>query len=245
MKKTLIVILGTILFLGVFGQAFAQTNTPTPTDVSLQQQIDELKSKIASKVAQLNLVEKKGVMGTVSEVSDTQITLTDISGNIINIDVDELTKFYSSSNNTFGMSDIKVGENLGILGLYNKQSQRILAREINQMSAPEKIIYGVITKVDHINYELTIISPDNKQTIAEIQDITKTYFYSGTALEKSGFSKTSQFTTAIITGRPDAQNPDKILASRVVLLPNINLTALLGINTQTPATASATITPKP
>ena len=77
------------------------------------------------------LVEKRGIIGTVTDSSDTQITVTDIAGNIRFVDVDELTKFYSSDSKTFGISDIKNGMTIGVLGLYNKQSRRILAREVN------------------------------------------------------------------------------------------------------------------
>ena len=97
------------------------TKTPTPTEGSLQQQVNELKSKIASKVAELNLVEKKGIYGIVTDTSDTQITLKDLNGKTKFADVDELTKFSSSNNDSFGISDVKKGMTLGILGLYNKK----------------------------------------------------------------------------------------------------------------------------
>ncbi|MCL5432936.1 MAG: hypothetical protein M1524_02360 [Patescibacteria group bacterium] len=147
MKKILIAFVLSIAIIS-FGQkhAFAVSVTPspkasitpsktpsptsqTPTTEKLNEQISDLKEKIASRVAQLKLVERRGMVGVVTDVSDTQITLTDLSGNTRFADVDELTKFYAlKETESFGISDIQKGTKLGILGLYNKQTRKILAR---------------------------------------------------------------------------------------------------------------------
>src|SRR3990167_5640769 len=104
--------------------AKAASLTPTPDDKA-QAIKEQLITNIASRVAQLKLVEKRGIIGTVTNVTNTQITLSDIQNNTRFIDVDELTKFTSAkSKETFGISDITKGTTLGILGLYNKDSRR-------------------------------------------------------------------------------------------------------------------------
>src|SRR5258708_15011712 len=75
----------------------------------IDQQINNLKTKIASRVAQLNLVEKRGMIGTVVQTSGTEIQLTDMQNNIRFVDVDELTKFSSSSAKDIGISDLTKG----------------------------------------------------------------------------------------------------------------------------------------
>ena len=93
-----------------------------------QQQLNQLQASISSQVAHMNLTQKRGIEGTVDNVSNTQITLTDINGNQRFIDLDALTKFSSSTQSSFGVSNISKGQTLGILGTYNKNTQRILAR---------------------------------------------------------------------------------------------------------------------
>jgi len=220
----MIFILSILCILGFNSLSFAQSKSATPTNSVTQQQIDELKSKIASKVAELKLVEKRGVLGTVTDSSGTQITLTDVNGDIKNIDVDELTKFYSNTD-SFGISDIKTGETLGILGLFNKESGRLLAREINDIAAPQKIILGIISNIDKNNYEITITIENGKKYIFEIQDSTKTVSFASDALLNAGFSKMQTSQTAIAMGITDKQSPSKILASRIILLPEITLTS--------------------
>ncbi len=202
--------------------------TPTATNTNLQRQVDDLKNKIASKVAELKLVEKRGIIGTVTDSSDTQITLTDVSGNIRFVDVDELTKF-SSDSKSFGISDIKNGMTIGVLGLYNKQSRRILAREVNEISAVPKIIFGGIGVIDKENFEVTVVKENGQKEVLEIENITKTYSYSNNTLNKSGFSKLEEIQTIIAVGTTDKQDPNKILATRIIILPEVNITSRINL----------------
>ena len=227
MKKSFfIIVLFLILITGVSKNIYAAVATPTPVTTPTQgdiQQIDDLKNRIASRVAQLNLVEKKGIIGTVTDATNTQITLNDVNGNIRFIDVDELTKFSNSnaSGTSFGISDINRGMTLGVLGLYNKQSRRILARQVDVLTMP-KIFIGVVSSVDSKNFNFYIVSEDNKQTFIDVETVTKTYSYStGTALAIVGFSKIKVDESVIVIGFSDKNTPTHIIASRVLLFPDV------------------------
>lgn len=230
MKKYILisVIFVLINLVFVFGQnAFAAT--PTAANTSLQQQVDDLKNKIASKVAELKLVERRGIIGTVTDSSDTQITVTDVTGNTRFIDVDELTKFFSSNSKSFGISDIKNGMTIGTIGLYNKQSRRILAREVNELSPLPKVIFGGIGVIDKDNFEITVVKENGQKEVLEVEDITKTYSYSNNTLNKSGFSKLEETQTIIAVGVLDKQDPNKILATRIIILPEIDIASRINL----------------
>ena len=237
MKKFLIIILISILAIVlpavVNNQAQAVTATPTVNQTLLE----KLGNEIASKTAQLNLVEKKGIIGTVTDSSTSQITLTDTNNNTRFVDVDELTKFSSDSSSSFGISDVKKGAILGVLGLYNKQSRRILARSINVLAPFPTIIFGEIANVDKVNFELTVVKANGGRTILEIETITKSYSFSGENLIKSGFSKIQATQTISAIGFPDKQDPNKIMASQIIIFPDIQLSYNLNL------TPSATIAP--
>src|SRR3990167_7971143 len=94
-------------------QALAVTPTPSPKPTSesvtqkLTTEITDLKEKIASRVAQLKLVEKRGMVGSIKEISGTLITLEDANGKNRLVDVDEITKFSSpSAKESYGLSDL-------------------------------------------------------------------------------------------------------------------------------------------
>jgi len=226
MKKLFIIALFLILTAGVSKNIYAAAATPTPATTPTQgdiQQIDDLKTRIASRVAQLNLVEKKGIIGTVTDATNSQITLTDINGNIRFVDVDELTKFSNpnASGTSFGISDINKGMTLGVLGLYNKQSRRILARQVNVLTMPN-ILIGAVSSIDSKNFNFYIVSENNKQTFIDVENITKTYSYnSGASLVSAGFSKIKIDESVIIIGFPDKQNPEHIIGSRILLFPDV------------------------
>lgn len=217
MKKSSIIFLLVLLAILTFVVSIQAADTPTPTSSLLQQVANE----IASKTAQLNLVEKKGIIGTVTDSSGTQITLSDLNGNVRFVDVDELTKFSSSSSNSYGLSDVTKGTMLGVLGLYNKQSRRILARDVTVMGPFPTVIFGETTDIDKTNYEITITKQDGQKVVVEIQDITKTYSFSAGAIAKSGFSKTQNGETIVAIGFPDKQDPNKILGTRIIFLPDV------------------------
>lgn len=237
MKKVLFIFL-IFLSLSLISvlNSYAQTSTPSP----VQQQIDELKDRIASRVAQLKLVEKRGIIGAATDSSDTQITLTDIKGNTRFVDVDELTKFSSdNSTGSFGISDIKKGMTLSVLGLYNKQSRKILARSVLEISL-SKMIHGYISTVDSDNFIINIATDSNEQFQVSVETTTKTLSYDKTSgnLVRSGFSKVKTGQKIFATGDLDKTDNKKISADRIITFPDIVRQSKL-----TPASPSATITP--
>lgn len=195
--------------------------TPTPTqkvDVSqkLDQQINELKEKIASRVSELNLVEKRGVIGIVSDISGSQITLKDVNNNVQFVDVDEITKFSSASNKTFGLSDIKKGTRLSVLGLYNKQSTRILARFVDTTVDPT-FVSGTISDLDKTNFYITIITLDKKQVKIDVETSTKINSYTkADGVTRYGFSKLAIGDRVTAIGYLDKKDATMVVADRVI-----------------------------
>lgn len=224
MKKILIFLL--LQFL-VLGNAYAASPSASPSpsnsaaNENLIDQIDQLKDKVASRVAELKLVEKRGIIGTVTEATDTQITVEDVKGNVRFIDVDELTKFTSSEKASFGISDVKKGVQLGALGLYNKESRRLLARFIDVLDLP-KMYSGAIIGKDDSAFTLTFATESNKELTIDVENITRSFNYQKDgSLEKTGFTKISNNLNAVIIGFPDSKNPNKISASRIIVFPDV------------------------
>lgn len=223
MKKYFLIFLLTLFSISLIIKHAAVAQTTSPTNANIQQQITDLKNKIASRVAELNLVEKRGIAGAVKDHSDTQITITDLNGNTRIVDVDELTNFNSSSK-SFGISDLKSGQIISVLGLYNKQSKRILAREIEVISPFPQIIFGGVGLVDSDNFEITVVKENGVKVVVEVEDLTKSFSFSNDTLVRFGFSKLGPSQTIIVVGRPDKQNTDKILAERIIVLPDVDIT---------------------
>ena len=216
------IILYSLFFILYSGNVTAATPTPSvkpqATISDSESQINKLKDRIASRVAELKLVERRGIIGTASEISDTQIIIIDVQGNNRFIDVDELTKFASpSAKEPFGISDLEKGNTLGILGLYNKQSRRMLARFINVLKLPT-IIHGKVAETDPEEFTIKITASDNQSYIIDVENTTKTQSYTKeSGLARSGFSKIKEGQRIMVSGLPEKNDKNRLLGERVII----------------------------
>lgn len=245
MKKLVFLLLITYLLFA--GKANAQTvsptptNTPTPTKDPSQTKIDKTIDLVASVTAKLKLIEKRGIIGQVTDVADTKITLSDVNNNTRFVDVDEFTKFSSpSAKEAFGISDIKKGDRLGILGLYNKQSRRVLARFVDVVISPQ-IVEGAVSDRDDENFTLIVVSKDKNNIVVDVENITKTLSYEKSGgLIRSGFSKIEEGERIMVVGFPDKNHKDRLIASRIIHFPAIPRNPKIKLDLEEPAVTPST-----
>lgn len=242
MKKSIFVI-SLLLISYCLSPIVVEAATPSPAPTStLSEQVSELKERIASRVAQLKLVERRGIIGTVKDIANTEITIVDVNKKERFVDVDELTKFSSpSAKESFGLSDITKGTTLGFLGLYNKQSQRMLARFVDVLVLP-RIIHGAVLAIDEENFAVTVVTPEKEQLTADIETTTKTLAYNKETdeLERSGFSKITVGGRITVVGYPSKTEINRISAIRIIRLPDIPKNPMIKTIEQKTSTSSAT-----
>lgn len=244
------ILLFTAVIFGVITAPAYASATPAPTKSNdpvkekLDDQINQLKEKIASRVSELNLVEKRGIVGTVADVKGNQVTLTDAAGNTRFVDVDEITKFSSGEKNgTFGLSDIKSGSKISALGIYNKQSKRLLARFVSTYTVPT-MYSGAITAIDAKNFQLTVMTPEQKEVKVDVETTTKLSSYTPEdGLVKYGFSKLAVGDRVSFAGTP--VTGDVIAASRLVDFIGIPKDPRIVVTGASTASPAATVTTAP
>jgi len=201
------------------GTAYAASPSPASSSTQIENsQINQLKNKIASQVSQLKLVEKRGVIGTIQDINTTgnQITLTDYNGNIQYVDIDEITKYESLNGDPLSLTDMKKGMQVSILGIYNKESQRILARFVSVATVPARY-YGEITVIDKPDLQLTVMTDDQKSETVSIDTSSTVVSYNGgTTLNTYGFSKLSPGDRVEVIGYPDKTTSSLIDVDRLI-----------------------------
>ena len=199
MKK--IAFLLTIILLILPNITYAQeaedpTETPSPTPKSSLipdtdeaiERVQRIKDIVASKVAELNLVEKKGIIATITEVSSTEIKAIDYKNQHVVIDVDEITNF-DFEEEDFGISDLSVGEMYSFVGLYNKDSEKLLARFISQPSSIPNYINGAISEINEDDFQIKVVNAEGQIFTIDIETSTDTMIVDKEGgLEESGFS---------------------------------------------------------
>jgi hypothetical protein len=141
------------------------------------------------------------------------------------IDVDELTKFASpSAKESFGISDITKGQQLGVIGLYNKQSQRLLARFVNVVSS-KKTLFGTLSDADTSEFTINLKN-NNTVTIVDVEKTTKIDAYSKeNGVAHSGFSKIKGNEYAVVTGFSNSKEKNRISAERILILSDLSSSA--------------------
>ncbi len=214
----------TLITHNVFAQTVVPTKKVTPTitpKVTEESKeidtIEKIKDLVASKVAELNLVEKRGIVGNVKEKTNTQITITDSRGAQRIIEIDELTKFEATSDkDDFGISDVTAGDTLSFIGLYNKDTERLLARFISVADNIPVTTSGLVIKKDPEEFLITIVTNDGKKKDVSIETSTKTQSFEEDEPLKSGFTKIEIGERVLVVGFNDLKIDNQINASRVV-----------------------------
>lgn len=231
--KRLILISIAILFLATSNSSYAQTeenskNNNEPIS-ELSDKVDLIKNKVASRVAELKLVEKRGIVGVVESVSNNEIKINDLNNKTRIIEVDELTK-YTSTNGNFDITDIEKGANISAIGLYNKDSGKLLARFVNEISIPI-FLNGVISDKDKDEFTLTLNTEESKDYIVDVENITKTYSFNNGDLDSIGFAKIDTLKNALIIGYINPKDDNKITASKIIIFPDVTKNPRIEIDT--------------
>ncbi len=244
-----------IMFIGIalsFPQAIlAQTASPSakPKPAATESaQLNELKERLATKVAELRTVVKKAVYGTIKAVSITSATIETKTKDIkieLTDDV-SVTQMISGKRTALTSEDLEARDNITVFGTYDETLDLLKARAIFIESPTVTVrVSGTIADIDEEEFTLTINTKEGRTVTVDIERTTKTTAWSKEGgIVKGGFSKITVGDTAHIVGTNVPKTENRIKASRVLDLGNI--TGAKSAPTEAPApTASASATRKP
>lgn len=192
-------------------------SNPVPENDEELEKVQKIKDIVASKVAELNLVEKRGIVATITAVSGMKITVKDIKENVRQVDVDELTKFDISDDDDAGISDLKKGSTYSFIGIFNKETQRLLARSVNTINTIPFYFEGAIQSVDEDEFQIVIVNAKGEKKTVDIQSSTKTSLADNDGnLIKSGFSKLEENARVLAIGFLGKTDKNMLSAIRVI-----------------------------
>jgi len=220
MKKLTLLTLPFLLASLFHPVAYAQEKEKPIEEVvaeEAQDAIEKIKDAVASKVAELNLVEKRGIFGEVVETATTEITIEDEAGNQRIIEIDELTRFEGErQSDDFGISDIEAGNSISAVGLYNKDTEKLLARFITQKINIPEHLSGAISEVDEDEFTITIVTKGGNEYLIDIERSTDTFVYEEEELLDSGFSRLVIGEKVIVVALPNQNEENRYSAERVL-----------------------------
>lgn len=207
--------------LPVHAQTATAAATTTPAD-SKSQQIEDLKDRLATKVAELRQSKRLAAYGTIKSVSistfvvetktkDLKIELTD------DLKVFQMLKGKRTALKT---DNLEKGDIITVFGEYDTTLELLQAKVVFIQAAAPMQIAGTVTATNKDDYTVTIETTDKKTYTVDFETTTKTSLWNGTALEKGGFSTFIAGDTIFVTGAAVPKKENRVSATRITDLPS-------------------------
>lgn len=218
--------------------ATATSSSATPAITNIKQ-VEDLKERLATKVAQLRQTQRKAIAGTVKSVTTTTATLeTNIKDIKLELNDNLIVIQYLKGKRTkLTIDDLSKGDNVVVFGEYDPTLDLIQAKVIFIAAASvNQRVRGIVTNIDRNLYTLTLQSADKTDYTIDIEGTTKTSLWTkDDGLVKSGFSKITTGDILEVLGAQTTKEKNRLSAVRI-----LNLHDLTGN-----PVASATATPAP
>ena len=211
--------------------------------------IEDLKDRLATKVAELRQTSRKAIWGRVKSTSLTSFVV-EVPGKDVKIDlVDEIKviQYLKGKRTILTSEDIAVNDQVAVFGTYDATLDLLKAAVVLIQAPLPMRVSGTVTARDDAQFTLTLTTPEGQEYIIDIEKATKTLALdpSTPSLVKSGFSKIAVGSTVHVVGAPVPKKDRRISADRIVDLgnlsrPNAQTTLAVPTPTEVPASPSAT-----
>lgn len=225
MKKIfyLISILIANFFLIFNYYANAQTITSSPSATIEEKQINQLKEKIASKVAEIQKENYKGVSGFIKKINKDTVIIEDNLNNQFEIKTDDvITKYYRIENNTrreVNRDELKNDQFIFATGIINAnqvEANNIFIDEVFYINS------GQIIEVNKDEYSVKVQLLEKKIITLDIENYTKQQMLNIKTIkpETIGFSKMKEGDMIHFVAKiTDPTKTDRYSALKTLLIP--------------------------
>lgn len=232
MKKTIILFIFATILLPITGIAKGQIPATVSTDeaqVSSPSSIDEkeintLKEKIATKVAELREKNNKAVGGTVTAVSIGVLRIKESDENNYEIKIDDaLTKTYQIVNNQkkeIKIQDIKKGDYIIVTGDLNEKTITANFIYVDELYIVNS---GSVSEVNKEDYYIKVLTADKETFTLDIETFTKQQMLNIKTLkpENVGFSKVKEGDTLhfVVKKTGNEREVNRFAAQKIFIIP--------------------------
>lgn len=249
-----------ILALAVFvPTAFAATPkvTPktasasgTPIPSSIQTKIDDLKERLATKVAELRKTTPKAIYGKVTNVTVSTLTI-DLGGKAVRIELTDdikVAQVLKGKRTALSIDKVTKGDEVTVFGDYDSTLDLLKAKYIfiENDTLPQRIV-GTVQTVDRTNFNFSVKGVDGQTYTVDVETTTKSNVWNknGT-IEKAGFSKVVEGSFVSVLGDTDLKKTNYLSGNRILIINLVEPTPTPTKEvTPTPTKKAAATTPAP
>ena len=227
MIKKLILFIAT---LSLVSSVYAATATPAATTTKeatpdAKQKLDDLKDRLATKVAQLRQSQKRAIFGTVKTISVSTITVETKTSDV-KIELTDTIKVFQTikdKRTALTTDDLSKGDAVVVFGDYDANLDLLKAKVIFIQDNPLTRVSGAITAIDKKNFTLTITTREGQSYVIDIQTLTKNFLWDkNEGMQKGAFSKYAIGDTIFALGTPEAKKENWISPVRVLDIGNLS-----------------------
>lgn len=246
---TVIMVITIINFI-LSSRTRATTSTPsaTPEDANKLKQIDDLKERLATKVAQLQQLQRRAIFGTVKAITLTNFTV-ETKTKDFKIELPDEIKIYqniSGKRTILSIDDLAKGDVVTVFGNYDTTLDLLKAKVIFIQGKILTRINGTIKEIDKADFSFTLMTPEGTTYIVDIENFTKTFTWEkDKGLVKSGFSKINSGDIVHVLGLPVPKKDNRLSAYRIVDLGDLTGKSLIVVTPVPSPTPKLTISPTP
>lgn len=242
------------LFTASINPSLAATATSSPTvKPTTQNNLDNLKERLATKVAELRDVVTRALSGTITSVSISSAMLETTTKNYKIEFEDEMkvAQIINGKRTSLTLEDLGKNDRVTVFGSYDTTLELLKAKFIFiESNKTLTRIIGTITDIDREGFAITVLTSDGKTMTADIEKTTKATGWSAAdGVVKSGFSKMTIGDTVHVIGTLDPKKDTNISAARILDLGNLSgeiiPTVTLAPTVETSPSATPKVTPKP
>lgn len=247
MKQTLAIIaLSFLLVTPVAAQtATKSASTPTPSTAS---KLDDLKDRLATKVAQLRQLTKRAVYGKVKAVSVSTFTVETKTSDIKIELTDDITvvQFLKGKRTELKTENIEQGDEVVVFGDYDSGLELLKAKFVFIQGALPQRISGVVTKTDAKAFTITIRTNKDETYIVDFERTTTTNKWDNEkeTSAKIGFSGIVTGDTIHVLGTPVSGKTNQLSATRILSLGNLTGETPTPTPEEEEVTPTSKVTPK-
>lgn len=207
--------------------AASPTTTPSATPTGEKnQKIEDLKDRLATKVAELRTTERRAIYGTVKSTSISTITVETATKDVKIELTDDIKVFQmlKGKRTELKIENVEKGDVVTVFGQYDTAVEILKATVIFIQNGTEpQRIFGTITESKKSDYTITVETANGKSFIVDFETTTKTSAWSqDKGIEKAGFSKLLVGDAVTILGTPVAKKDNRLSAIRILDLGNVS-----------------------
>jgi len=203
----------------VFSQDEQATESAINGDEKKSLQIENLKERLATKVAELKQTSKKAMYGLMKSLSISSITIETNQKDVKLEVTDDITvaQIIKGTRTDLSIEDLDEDDFVVVFGEYDTSLDLLDAKHIFIQSVQPSFFHGQITEIDDTSYTITIITTEDRTLSIDYEKSTKSLSWNKVdGIEKSGFSKLNIKDNIHVLGFPDNEDKDSISATRIV-----------------------------